>query len=153
MNLDLGLNSALSEGMKSAISREKSIEEINNLLFEANKAMHEVTEGKGKLSWRAKSYTALAALVQLSIPLSDVKIETQEPEHRVLFIASTLDPALKYDLTVLTINPNGYPCEMNVNGNKLISHDIQSLTDHFKILLSSAFVGEKVIQLKNQGAT
>lgn len=50
------------------------------------------------------------------------------------------------------ISPDGFPCEMNVNGNKLISHDAESLLEQFKPLLSSAFVGDKIRKLMKKGA-
>ena len=65
---------------------------------------------------------------------------------------STDDKTQRFDITILVISPDGFPCEMNVNGNKLISHDAESLLEQFKPLLSSAFVGDKIRKLMKKGA-
>lgn len=105
-----------------------------------------------EFSWRKKGFTTLGALASITIPVTDVKIESNEPESRVLYVALSKDSSQKFDLTVLVISSDGFPCEMNVNGNKLISHDAESLLEQFQLLLSSAFVGDKIRRLIEIGA-
>lgn len=73
-------------------------------------------------------------------PLSDTVLANLEPELKEY-------RELDGDGLYFRVKPNGYPCEMNVNGNKLIAHDIASLAENIKKLLSSAFFGQKVREL------
>lgn len=146
--MEFDFNDAIQAGISAAINREKNIAEIDNLLLSTHNAIFSSTENKVGLNWRLKTFNTLGMLANLSsIPLTDVKIEQQEKEDRILYVYQENDPSLRHDLTVLVINPNGYPCEMNVNGNKLIAHDITSLAENIKKLLSSAFFGQKVREL------
>lgn len=73
-------------------------------------------------------------------PLSDTvlaNLEAELKEYR----------ELDGDGLYFRVKPNGYPFEMNVNGNKLIAHDITSLAKNIKKLLFSAFFGQKVREL------
>lgn len=150
MPLDLSL--AVEEGMQSSVTREKSIEEIDNVLIEVDQAIKRATNDKVEFGWRKKGFNTLGLLTGLTIPITDVKIESQEPESRVLYVSAIDDKSQKFDLTILVISPDGFPCEMNVNGNKLISHDAESLLEQFKPLLSSAFVGDKIRRLMKIGS-
>ncbi|WP_044099905.1 hypothetical protein [Acinetobacter pittii] len=151
MHLDLSL--AVEEGMQSSVTRDKSIEEIDNVLFEVDQAVKKATNNKVEFGWRKKGFNTLGLLTGLtSLPITDVKIESQEPESRVLYVSATDDKTQRFDITILVISPDGFPCEMNVKGNKLISHDAESLLEQFKPLLSSAFVGDKIRKLMKKGA-
>ncbi|WON79148.1 hypothetical protein OK024_09175 [Acinetobacter sp. UGAL515B_02] len=81
MHLDLSL--AVKEGMESSITKEKSIGEINNVLLIVNDAVKRATDNKVEFSWRKKGFTTLGALASITIPVTDVKIESNEPESRV----------------------------------------------------------------------
>lgn len=140
------------EGLKASEDRESNLEEINNLIHEVGLAVMNLTDGKVKLTWRHKSYNTFYNLTKMQIRTSDVEIQLISNEERVIFVHLTCDENVRHDLTVLNIDTKGFPCEMNVSGNKLISHDIESLADNFGILLSSPFFGHKVRDLISKGA-
>ncbi|WP_407323143.1 hypothetical protein VP377_01425 [Acinetobacter baumannii] len=52
MHLDLSL--AVEEGMQSSVTRDKSIEEIDNVLFEVDQAVKKATNNKVEFGWRKK---------------------------------------------------------------------------------------------------
>lgn len=143
---------AAKQGLDASLDRESNLEEINKLIQEVGLAVMSLTEKKVKLTWRHKSYSALYNLSKMQIRTSDVEIQPISNEERVIFVHLTSDENVRHDLTVLNIDTKGFPCEMNVSGNKLISHDIESLADNFKILLSSPFFGQKVRDLILKGA-
>ncbi|MEX2957509.1 hypothetical protein AB3508_01680 [Acinetobacter baumannii] len=73
MHLDLSL--AVEEGMQSSVTRDKSIEEIDNVLFEVDQAVKKATNNKVEFGWRKKGFNTLGLLTGLtSLPITDVKM-------------------------------------------------------------------------------
>ncbi|MDR8230117.1 hypothetical protein FPK85_19590, partial [Acinetobacter baumannii] len=100
MHLDLSL--AVEEGMQSSVTRDKSIEEIDNVLFEVDQAVKKATNNKVEFGWSKKGFNTLGLLTGLtSLPITDVKIESQEPESRVLYVSATDDKTQRFDITIL----------------------------------------------------
>lgn len=145
--MNFNLENAVKAGLNASLDREKNIEEINRLIEIANLAVLNTTGEKVGLDWRIKTFNVLGAFAQLSVPLSDERIEEIRKEERILFVYKVNDRTINHDLTILNIHPNGFPCEMNVNGNKHVAHDIDALGEAFELLLSSVHFGQKVRSL------
>ena len=145
--MNFNLENAVKAGLNASIDRERNIEEINRLIEIANLAVLNTTGEKVGLGWRNKTYNVLGAFAHLSVPLSDERIEDIQKEERILYVYKVNDKMINHDLTILNIHPNGFPCEMNFNGNKHVSHDIDALGEAFETLLSSVHFGQKVRSL------
>lgn len=150
--MNFNFEKAIQQGINASIDRERNIEDINNLIATANQAVLDSTDGKIGLAWRIKSYNTLGALANISFNLTDVNIEQISKQERVIYIKLESDASKSHDLTLLIIQPDGFPCEMNVNGNKLIAHDIEALGEGLESLLGSVFFGQKVRNLLNESA-
>lgn len=145
--MNFNLENAVKAGLDASRDRERNIQEINKLIEIADLAVSNTTDGKVGLGWRNKTFNVLGAFAHLSVPLSDERIEDIQNEERILFVYKKEDRMINHDLTVLDIHPNGFPCEMNINGNKHVSHDIDALGEAFESLLSSVHFGQKVRNL------
>lgn len=87
--MEFDFNDAIQAGISAAINREKNIAEIDKLLLSTHNAIFNSTENKVGLHWRLKTFNTLGMLANLSsIPLTDVKIEQQEKEDRILYVLS-----------------------------------------------------------------
>jgi len=144
------LKEAMLKGISASKDKEKIIREIDNLLIETNELLREITSDKMEFKWRPYSLNTLGALANIKISVYDVDIKQPTSEKRVLYICLADKLEIREDLTVLEIDINGFPCSMNVNGNKLIANNIEALKEIFGELFSSSDFGDKIRKLKEK---
>lgn len=142
--MQFNLENAVKAGLSASFERDKNIEEIDKLIETANLAVLNLTEKKVGFDWRPKSFKMPSILAHLAAPLSDENIEEIGKQERILMVFKTNDRTISHDLAVLTIDPTGFPCEMNINGSKHVAHDIEALAEGFELLLSSVLFGQKL---------
>ena len=141
------LREAMLKGISASKDKDRIIREINDLFIETNELLRDITSDKMEFKWRPYSLNTIGVLANIKIPVYDVDIKQPTSEKRVLYICRADKPEIREDLTVLEIHINGFPCSMNVNGNKLIANDIEALKENFGELFSSSDFGDKLRKL------
>lgn len=144
------LREAMLKGISASKDKEKIIREIDNLLIETNELLREITLDKMEFKWRPYSLNTLGLLASVKVSAYDVDIKQPTSEKRVLYICLADELEIREDLTVLEIDINGFPCSMNVNGNKLIANNIEALKENFGELFSSSDFGDKLRNLQEK---
>lgn len=144
------LKAAMLKGISASKDKETIIGEINSLLEETDKLLKDVTGGEVEFKWRKYELNTLGIIANIALPIYAVDIKQPTNEKRVLYICRTADSKIREDLTILEIDIDGFPCSMNVNGNKLIANNIEALKENFGELFSSSDFGDKLRNLQEK---
>lgn len=136
-------------GVHASELREKNLKAIMDVIATVKNDIESYTKNKVSIDLRdSQKHTFLKAAALLS-SFDNTHPILQKLTNQVIFALSTQVESKTEDLTVLEFGSEGFPCTINVDGNRFTSADIVSFEDSIESLLSSPTTGEKIKKLMN----
>ncbi len=132
---------SLSFGMQIAQKRHQNFLEIHDVMFDLKKQIESYSNGKILIELIGESGEYFTNFD---------KNQDMLYESKNLFASLSSAPENVYDkLTRIEFSTDGYPCTINIEGNKYDAFDKNSLEENLKNLLSTASIGEIIFKLVN----
>lgn len=132
---------SLSFGMQIAQKRHQNFVEIHDVFFDLKNQIEKFSNNKVliELFGKAGDYFTMVDNNQ------DLLYESKN-----LLASLASDPDNTYSqLTRIDFSTDGYPCTLDIEGNKYDAFDKTSLEENLKILLSTASIGEAIFKIIN----
>ncbi|WP_269914791.1 hypothetical protein [Acinetobacter sp. HY1485] len=133
----------LRKGLENSENKDKNIDQIKCLIKELN---HQIQAATDKKVGIMLCTNLRAQLTNFALGLKSVE-DTEAIKLQEIYAYSISNANEKKSLTKFDFGPQGFPCTIYVDGNRMTAGDIESLQENLGELLSSARTGRKISEL------
>lgn len=135
---------SLSHAIKAADSRDINLKTIFGIIEDVKADIEVYTDGRVSIDLRDSQKHAMVKAAAYFTTFDKTSPILDRPTNQVIFLLSTKYNSNRYDLTVLELSSEGFPCTIYVDGNRLTAADAESFEENLDLLLSSPSTGEKL---------
>lgn len=143
---------SLSHAIEASNTRDINLKTIFGIIEDVKVDIEGFTNGKVSIGLRNSQKHAMYKVATYFSTLDKTSPVLDRPTNQVVFLLSNIDDSKHYDLTVLELSSEGFPCTIYVDGNRLTAADAESFEENLDELLSSPSTGEKLKSLININA-
>lgn len=143
---------SLSYAMEAADTKRLNLEKIFGIINDVKHDIESFTDGKVSIGLRDSQKHIISKALAYYTTFDKTNPILQKPTNQVIFFLSVIDNLKAQDLTLLELSPEGFPCTIYVDGNRMTAADEDSFEENLNELLSSPSTGEKIKTLINISA-
>lgn len=133
---------SLSFGMQIAQKRHQNFLEIHDVFLDLKKQIESYSNYKISIELFGKNGDYFTNFDENPDMLYEAK--------NLIAAQASAPHEVYYQLTNVSFSNDGYPCTIELEGNKYDAFDKNSLEENLKTLLSTASTGESIFKLLNQ---
>lgn len=135
---------SLSHAISAADSRDINLKTIFGIIDDVKTDIEVYTKGKVSIGLRDSQKHVMYKAATYFSTFDKTSPILDRPTNQVIFLLSTIHKSNNFDLTVLELSSEGFPCTIYVDGNRLTAADAESFEENLDLLLSSPSTGEKL---------